>query len=155
MPVQQRFTTSANFLPSAGAACFQMSSPSILDISAVTASLMVFEEAGMQAIVEKSAKMTGYLERLLDGLENPGRSEWPLWSIVTPRHPDHRGAMLGLRWHQPEYLERVAGHLKARGIIIDVRKPDLMRVTPVALYNTFEDVHSFVWELGKAVAVEL
>ena len=63
--------------------------------------------------------------------------------------------MLGLRWHRPEYLERVAGHLKARGIIINVRKPDLMRVTPAPLYNTFEDVYNFVWELGKAVAVEL
>ncbi|CAI6244074.1 unnamed protein product [Periconia digitata] len=152
MPVSQRFTLQKQYVPNAGASRFQLSSPSILDITAVTASLVIFEKAGMRAIVEKSIKLTGYLETLLDSLENPGLSAWPLWTIITPRDIKYRGAMLSLRWYEPECLERVVGYLKVRGVLVDVRKPDIMRITPAPLYNTFEEINHFVEELRRAVA---
>ena len=112
---------------------------------------MVFEKVGMQAIVKKSTRLTKYLETLLDGLENPGSPAWPAWTIITPRDPTQRGAMLSLRWYQPELLERVARYLKARGILVDVRRPDIMRITPAPLYNTFEEVDTVVREISRAV----
>ncbi|KAH7118748.1 putative kynureninase [Dendryphion nanum] len=156
VPIPQRFEMTQSFAPNVGAAGFKVSSPSILDITAVTAALQLLNGPGMAKITEKSRNLTGYLESLLDDIAiqitgNPRvREEHVPWTVITPRDPAQRGAMLSLRWREGDRMEQVARHLRDRGVIVDIRKPDIMRITPAPLYNTFEDVWMFAQKLEKA-----
>jgi kynureninase len=144
----------AGFTPSHGAAGFKLSSPSILDITAVTAALSVINSTTMERMTDKSQQLTGYLESLLqqtaatslNGLKGPVP-----WTLVTPCDPVQRGAMLCLRWHDFERLDRVVKYLRDHDVVLDVRWPDVMRITPVAIYNTFEDVWNAVRVLKAAL----
>ena len=100
----------------------------------------------MRAIAAQSRLLTSYLETLLDDF-----SRKELWTMLTPRDPEQRGAMLSLRWHDSAALERTVEGLREACVVVDVRRPDVMRVTPSPLYNTFEDVWRFVEELGSAI----
>ena len=91
----------------------------------------------MLALREKSVKLTGYLEFLLDSLFSEA-----LFSIITPRDISDRGAQLSLRF-QPGVMEKVKLQLDERKIIVDERKPDVIRIAPVPLYNTFVEVWHF------------
>lgn len=114
----------------------------------------------MRAIAYRSRQLTRYLEILLDGVEtslardsNNRPQDSKLWTMLTPRDSAHRGAMLSFRWHDVGMLEKVVQRLKEACVIVDVRKPDIMRVAPSPLYSSFEDVWHVVQELGKAVSV--
>lgn len=134
-----------------------MSSPSILDVTALTAALSVFAGTDMKTIVCKSQSLTTYLESLLNRLENeklsPGKMG-KLWTIITPKDKTQRGAMLSLRWHCSSMLQSVTERLKIVGVIVDLKRPDIMRVSPTALYNTHEDVWVFVQKLKDALELE-
>ncbi|KAF2107900.1 kynureninase [Lophiotrema nucula] len=134
-----RFRMENVFMPISGASGFQLSNPSALDMSAVSASLDVFSLTSMDALRERSLRLTAYLEaRLLrwDGGKPP-------YTIITPANPAERGAQLsvllvtGLLDHVLEYIEE-------RGVVVDERKPDVLRIAPAPLYNSFWDVHRFV-----------
>jgi kynureninase len=93
----------------------------------------------MTALRVKSERLTGYLESLLDRLP-PGRFE-----VITPRQPESRGSMLSIVVHdRPRELVK---ELEARGIVCDFREPNVVRVAPVPLYNSFHDA----WLLGQAL----
>lgn len=127
------------FVPRPGAAGYQLSNPSALDLSAVVASLQVFNETSMKDLRERSLRLTAYLEALLDAmaLKKPG-----MFDMITPRNPAERGAQLSIRL-APGLLDGVLEHLEHEGVIIDERKPDVIRVAPAPLYNTFTDVFDF------------
>ena len=93
--------------------------------------------------------MTGWLEWLLDGLVE-ARGGGKVFEIITPRDPRERGQQLSLLFREG-VLEGVAERLVARGVVFDVRKPDVMRVAPAPMYCTFEDVWRFVQILGEAL----
>lgn len=135
------------FVPRPGAAGYQVSNPSALDLAAVTASLKVFNRATMQALRRKSVKLTAYLEYLIDS-EFPSKSERP-FTIITPSDPDMRGAQLSLRL-RAGLLDPVFSCLLRNGVVLDERRPDVIRVAPAPLYNSFEDVWLFVRELTVA-----
>lgn len=97
----------------------------------------------------RSIRMTRFLELLLDEMNNTGDGDF---SIITPRDPAARGAQLGIRL-RPGMLEPVLKYLDENGVIIDERKPDVIRVAPAPLYNTFTDVWDFCVILGKGVAL--
>lgn len=138
-----------DFVPRAGAAGFQLSNPSALDMSAVVASLELFNETSMQELRKKSQSLTRYLEQLLDEILTTLPNE-KTFTIITPRDPAARGAQLSIRLRQG-LLESVLAHLEHNGVIVDERKPDVIRVAPTPLYNTYTDVWKFVHVFQEAL----
>ncbi|MCJ1386260.1 Kynureninase (L-kynurenine hydrolase) [Xylographa soralifera] len=136
-----RFSMGNNFLPIPGAAGFQVGNPSALALTAVLASLEVFAETDMKAIRAKSIDITNYLEKLLlqpssHGSPNPYR-------IITPSKPEERGAQLSVLLDEG-LLDGVMAELENLGVVVDERKPDVVRVAPAPLYNSYTDVWDFV-----------
>ncbi len=132
---QTRFRMGPDFHPAPGAEGWQLSNPSILSMAPLRASLDIFAEAGLDRLREKSIALTGYLEFLLD------QSASAKFSILTPRDPKRRGAQLSIRVR--EKGRSVCDSLNAEGILCDWREPDILRVAPAPLYNTYSDVHRF------------
>jgi kynureninase len=135
-----RFDPEAPFVPDHGAAGWKTSTPSILALAPVAASLAIFDEVGLPALRARSIALTGYLARLLDDL----RVE-----VITPADPAARGAQLSLRF---DAAESMLAELAARGVVADFRAPDLIRVAPVPLYNTFEDCWRLAGHLRELLA---
>lgn len=96
----------------------------------------------MSEIRKKSLHITGYLEHLLLKYPLDARPEDKPFTLITPSNPAERGAQLSLRL-QPGLLEHVLHHLEAHGVVIDERKPDVIRVAPAPLYNTYSEVLEF------------
>ena len=94
----------------------------------------------MSALRDKSQRLTSYLENLL--LHTPSASQNP-YHIITPSNPHERGAQLSIKLN-PGLLEGVLAELEAQSVVVDERKPDVIRVAPAPLYNTFEEVWLFV-----------
>eukprot|EP00929_Paragymnodinium_shiwhaense_P010196 TRINITY_DN114722_c0_g1_i1.p1 TRINITY_DN114722_c0_g1~~TRINITY_DN114722_c0_g1_i1.p1 ORF type:complete len:463 (-),score=99.80 TRINITY_DN114722_c0_g1_i1:123-1511(-) len=138
---EDRFQMEHKFIPSEGAQSFMMSNPPVLCIAALRASTDLFKEAGMERLRAKSVKLTAYLEALID-TELPG-----MVSIITPRATEERGAQLSLVFHSN--VEAVHAAISRAGVICDLRKPDVMRIAPAPLYNSFSDVLDFVTILKK------
>ena len=137
-------------MPIPGAAGFQVSNPSILDITSLNASLEVFEMAGgMQPLRTKSLQLTAYLETLL--LNMPGYKR-KSFDIITPKEKEQRGAQLSLKL-QEGLLDVVMKELEDRSVVVDERRPDVVRVAPAPLYNSFGDVWEFVEAFGEALEV--
>jgi kynureninase len=136
---QSRFAMTNHIAPIHGAAGFQLSNPSVLDITSLCASLEVFAMTDMASLRGKSLQLTGRLEVLLQQLiVQTGKFE-----IITPRDPAQRGAQLSLKLEEG-LLDSVMGELERRAVVVDERRPDVIRVAPTPLYNTFTDIHDFV-----------
>ncbi|KAI9655014.1 MAG: hypothetical protein M1831_004974 [Alyxoria varia] len=141
-----RFAMDNVFSPTAGAAGFQVSNPSALDMSAMLATLSVFDQTTMSELRDKSIALTGYLENLLETLH---RSHQAPYSIITPQLPCWRGAQLSVRMKHG-LLDHVVKALDKEGVVVDERRPDVIRVAPAPLYNTFEDCRMFMDVFSKA-----
>lgn len=107
----------------------------------------------MHALRQKSLHLTAYLETLLTTEALVGPS--PPYTIISPRDPAARGAQLSLRL-EPGLLETVLECLEEDDVVVDERKPDVVRVAPAPLYNSFMDVFRFCRGFRRAcgVAVE-
>lgn len=125
-----------NFVPSPGAAGFQLSNPPVLPCAALRASLDLFDEATMPRLRLKSERLTAYLEFLIR------RDLSDQVSILTPSDRRWRGSQLSLTF-RPN-VKVVYKRLAAEGVVVDIREPHAMRVAPAALYNSFSDVSEFV-----------
>lgn len=146
---ESRFAMENRFVPIPGAAGFQVSNPSVLDITSLNASLEVFKKAGgMGPLRGKSLKLTAYLENLL--LTSPHFDS--SFKIITPWDPEQRGAQLSLKL-ESGLLDVVIKELEERGVIVDERRPDVIRVAPAPLYNTFKDVYEFRCAFDEALDV--
>lgn len=150
-----RFAMENKFETIPGAAGFQVSNPSILDITSLNASLEVFQKAGgMESLRKKSLQLTTYLESLLFALLTQlsiPPHEAPLFTIITPASPAERGAQLSIKL-TPGLLVPVLHGLESAGVVIDERKPDVIRVAPAPLYNTFTEVWDFVNIFGEVLS---
>lgn len=129
-------------MPIPGAAGFQVGNPSALALTVVIASLEVFAQTSMEAIRAKSLKLTGFLETLL--LQPPTQRASNPYHIISPSNPEERGAQLSIRL-EPGLLAGVMEELELAGVVVDERKPDVIRVAPAPLYNTFGEV----WQFAK------
>jgi kynureninase len=121
-----------DFRPRAGADGWQLSNPPILAMAPLRASLALFDEAGMEALRAKSIVLTGYLWWLLE------QRSHKRFELITPGESAERGCQLSLR-----ILDRPVATLKAIeacGVVLDFRPPDVVRMAPVPLYNTFHEV---------------
>ena len=132
---KNRFQMKKGFQPMPGVDGWQLSNFPVISGAAQLASLEIFERAGMKSLRKKSTLLTGYLEFLL----NEMRSDQFL--IITPINPGERGCQLSI-WMKKNG-KRVFNALSKKGVIADWREPDLIRVAPVPLYNTFEEVYRF------------
>ncbi|KAI8635002.1 kynureninase 1 [Xylariaceae sp. FL1651] len=136
-----RFKMENKFEPANGAAGFQLSNPSVLDITSLSASLELFELAGgMAPLREKSKRLTAFLENCLAVMSDDAKK---LFRLITPSDPDQRGAQLSLLL-EDGLLDATMHGLEEHGIIVDERKPNVVRVAPAPLYNNFNDCVSFV-----------
>lgn len=141
----RQFDMSLDFEPAPGAGRWQISSPAILNASPLIGSLGIFEEAGMAAVRGKSLRLTRFLMEMADAL----LADAPYgFSIGTPRQDARRGGHVALV--HPEAM-RIAEALRVRGVVPDFRPPDIVRVAPVALYNTFGELVSLVGHLREIV----
>lgn len=132
------------FVPIQGAAGFQVGNPSALALTAVIAALEIFALTSMASIRTKSVALTNYLENLLLHPPLPhdlDEEELP-YRIITPQDPEKRGAQLSILL-RPGLLDGVMKALEDAGVVVDERKPDVIRVAPAPLYNTFEEVWHF------------
>ncbi len=137
-----RMHEQADFVPREGADGWQVSNPPILAMAPLRASLAIFDEAGMESLRRKSVVLTGYLLWLLD------RAGQKRFEVITPRSADERGCQLSLR-----ILDRPAETLEAleaNGVVCDFRPPDVVRIAPVPLYNTFHEVWRVAHLLHRA-----
>jgi len=130
-----RFLMGPEFRPIPGAEGWQISNPPILQMAALRASLEIFEEVGMSALRQKSESLTGYLEFLVDNIGNERIS------IVTPRDPAQRGCQLSIRVKGGD--RSVHQRIVSQGVSADWREPDVIRVAPAPLYNSFSEVFKF------------
>ena len=138
-----RFIMDSKFDPIAGAEGWQISNAPILSMACLRSSMAIFSDAGMPAIINKSKKLTGYLEYLMDSLEEQVK-------IITPRDSKERGAQLSLVVKKNP--KDVFNGLNKNHIVCDWREPDVIRVAPVPLYNTFVDVYRF-YEIVKDLLI--
>ncbi|KAG1139780.1 hypothetical protein G6F38_009586 [Rhizopus arrhizus] len=144
---ENRFEMLPEFQPSEGASGYQMSNPSILTTISLLGSLQVFEAAGgIEKLRQKSYLITDYLEKLLL-TELKKEFDDKLIKILTPNDPEQRGCQLSLEF--PEKMMQVFEALQSIGIIVDERKPTVIRVAPAPLYNSYKDVYNFVINLKK------
>ena len=133
-----RFRMGPDFVPTPGADGWQLSNPPILGLAPLRASLDLFSRAGMGALREKSERLTGYLEALIDA-----RLRDTL-QVLTPRDPPQRGCQLSLRVAGGREQGRALfDFLGTQGIVGDWREPDVIRISPTPLYNTHADVLRF------------
>ena len=139
-----RFQMGPAFAPTPGADGWQLSNPPILALAPLRASLDLFARAGMEALRQKSVRLTGYLEALIhERLANT-------LQIVTPTEPERRGAQLSLRVNGGRARGRdLFEFLSSAGVLGDWREPDVIRISPAPLYNTHADVLRFAREVDR------
>jgi kynureninase len=138
-----RFLMEPQFRAATGVAAWQLSNPSVLAAAPLLASLGVFMDAGIERLRHKSVALTGFLAEQLRGLA-------PHAQVITPAAPAQRGCQLSVRIGASAQRGRdVLAGLGARGIVVDWRAPDIIRVAPVPLYNGFEDAWHFARALGE------
>ncbi|HRG36975.1 MAG TPA: kynureninase [Bacteroidia bacterium] len=139
-----RFLMGPEFVPISGAEGWQLSNSPVLAMASLRASLAIFDEAGMQQLTTKSRLLTGYLEYLIQETKNTNIN------IITPKDPTQRGAQLSIRIKNSD--KSFFNRLVESGVICDWREPDVIRLAPAPLYNSFQDVFQFVELLKKQLS---
>ena len=140
---ERQFDMSIKFEHAHSAGAWQMGTPSVLSAAALDGALKLFNEAGIDAVRKKSLALTGFLIEMVDErLAHLG------YEVGSPRDPERRGGHVAVE-HDEGW--RICCALKKRGIIPDFRPPRVVRLAPVALYNTFEEVERTVTALAEIV----
>ncbi len=139
---ERRFLMENHFQPMKGAEGWQLSNAPILGMAVKKASLEIFAEAGMPALRKKSIKLTAYLEfifrDIFEQLKKAGVANTKL-KIISPTDPHSRGCQLSLKLIGAD--KSLFDSIVEKGIIADFREPDVIRMAPVPLYNSFEDIY--------------
>ena len=129
---EDRFEMPDKFSPIKSAEGWQLSNPPILSLAAIRASLSIFDEVGMDKLLSKSKKLTDYLVFLLN------RIQTDRIDIITP---EERGCQVSIRVRNGN--KDLFDKITDKGVVADWREPDVIRIAPVPLYNTFLDVFKF------------
>jgi kynureninase len=141
--VRFRMHLEETFRPVASADAWQLSNPSVFALAPLRASLELFDAVGMEALRAKSIRLTAYLAAWVGHAASD-------WEILTPRDPAARGAQLSLFVKHGSLA--AFEQLQQAGVVADYRRPDVIRVAPVPLYNSFHDVWRFGQALGRLVS---
>jgi len=141
-----RFLMGPDFDPIPGAQGWQISNPPVLSAAPLLASLDIFRRAGLGRLREKSIALTAYLQRLVETRLTG------VVDIITPSDTSQRGCQLSLRIARPPAAaKRCYDYLSEAGVVSDWREPDVVRLAPIPLYNSFGDVFAAVEALSQAV----
>lgn len=127
------------FIPEPGAQGWQVSNAQVFQMAALRASLDIFDKADLRVLFAKRDALTGYAEYMLHSLlqEYP---HIPL-EIITPKNSKERGAQLSMLIHK--HGKELIDSLLSYGIIVDWREPNIIRLAPAPLYNSFADITKF------------
>ncbi|MFZ1705924.1 MAG: kynureninase [Saprospiraceae bacterium] len=131
-----RFKMDDTFIPMAGAEGWQLSNPPIFSMTPILASLEIFKDAGMKNCRDKSVKLTTFLLEMLDFFDLKEIE------VITPKDENQRGSQISLRMLNPD--KSLFEAITKRNVIADWREPDVIRIAPVPLYNSFVDIYHFV-----------
>lgn len=142
---QERFQMRKGFKPMQGVDGWQLSNFPVLPGAALLASLEIFQQAGIKKLNKKSVQLTAYLEYLLLSADSTEKN----FTTLTPSEKSERGCQLSI--YMKRNGKKVFNALTKAGVIADWREPNVIRVAPVPLYNTFEDVFRFAEIFRKAL----
>jgi len=145
---ETRFLMQPGFNPMKGAEGWQLSNAPILGMAAHLASLEIFEEAGMDRIGTKRDLMTAYLEFVIDSISEKNK-ERCTFELITPRDKTKRGAQLSIMAQGQG--KALFDALSEEGVVADWREPNVIRIAPAPLYNSFEDCYWFGQLLERAI----
>lgn len=134
---ETRFKMEKDFNPIPTAEGWQLSNSPIISMAAHKASLDIFEEAGMENLLKKSKRLTGYLFFILNEINTDKK----IFEIITPLNEEERGCQVSVLFLKKG--KEIFDALKKHGVLSDWREPDVIRFSPVPLYNSFEDVYQF------------
>jgi kynureninase len=140
---ETRFRMEKGFDAIATAEGWQLSTPPALLLAAHKASLDIFEEAGIAKLHVKRKTLSAYLHFILDDINRENKAK--VIEIITPSNEDDRGCQVSMFMHKNG--KEIFNALTNEGVIADWREPNVIRVAPVPLYNTYEDV----WRFGNIV----
>ncbi|MDX2303403.1 MAG: kynureninase [Microscillaceae bacterium] len=143
---QTRFQMRKGFIPEPSVDAWQLSNVPIMLLAGHRAALDIFAEAGMHRLREKSVQLTGYLEYVIQEISL--HTNFPM-QIITPTDPEQRGCQLSLII--PNRGRDIFEFLQKAGIRLDWREPDVMRLAPAPLYNTFEEVYRLGERLEEGI----
>jgi len=145
---ERRFLMENTFDPMQGAEGWQLSNAPVMGMAVLKASLDIFDEAGIHELRTKSLKLTSYLELIFNDVVN----EFPgiQLQIITPSDPEQRGAQLSIKLIGTD--KSFFDKLTKAGVISDFRSPDVIRLAPAPLYNSFEDVYQFGLTLHRLLS---
>ena len=135
---ERRFKMEPTFDPVQGADGWQISNLPVLSLAPYLASVEMFDEIGMDALIEKRDKITAYLEFVLHEIDKEVDSTF---EIITPANPSERGCQLSVLLHGEG--RSLFDYLMEKGVITDWREPNVIRLAPVPLYCSFEDMYDF------------
>ena len=146
---ETRFLMEKGFKPIKTAEAWQMSNAPVLSMAAHKAAIDIFDEVGMEKLLAKQKLLAGYLEFIVDDISehflNKASGKW--LEIITPRDWKERGCQVSVIAHG--FGKTLFDKLTAEGIISDWREPNAIRMAPVPLYNSFEDIYRFGEILSK------
>ncbi|HTD40737.1 MAG TPA: kynureninase [Mucilaginibacter sp.] len=146
----KRFLMAPGFKPAHGAEGWQISTSPILLMAVHKAALDIFEKAGgVEKLHRKSILLTGYLEYLIQRINQKHGEE--LFTIITPSNPDERGCQLSIVCKRDG--KATFNYLAENGVIGDWREPDVIRLSPVPLYNSFKDVYEAAKHLDRSLVI--
>jgi kynureninase len=142
----RRFLMEPEFDPIPTAEAWQLSNAPVLSMAPLLASLDLFERAGMERLLEKQKDLTGYLEYVIEEIAREDDSHF---EIITPTDKTKRGAQLSVLLHGKG--KEVFEYLQENGVIADWREPNVIRMAPVPMYNSYSDVYRFAEIFRKAI----
>ena len=139
----ERFQMKRGYIPEPGAAGWQMSNAPVFGMAVHLSSLEIFHKAGMENIRAKSKMLTAYLQETLKYVQNNNPALD--FNVITPENPEHRGAQLSIL--VKENGKALFDYITENGVIADWREPNVIRLAPAPLYNSFTDIY----ELGETM----
>lgn len=142
-----RFKMEPGFVPISGAEGWQMSNAPVFNMAIHRASLDLFKAAGFDKLRSKSKQLTAYLAFIIEGISS--QSDKVDFEIITPKEEKSRGCQLSILAHGQG--KALFDHLMNEGVIVDWREPNVIRMAPVPLYNSFEDIYRFGEVLAKGI----
>jgi kynureninase len=140
---EKRFLMEKGFDPIPTAEGWQLSNAPVLSMAAHKAALDIFDEAGMETLIKKSKLLSGYLHFILDEINS--RQQDLMIEVITPKAEQERGCQVSMLMFKKG--REIFDELNRQGVIVDWREPNVIRVAPVPLYNTFEDI----WKFGDII----
>lgn len=153
--METRFVMDNRMDLDSGAAGYRISNPPMMLVVPVVGFLQAISKTTIHDLRSKSVLLTGYLEYLINHFLSPSslnrRTKRVMCTIMTPSDPEQRGCQLSLKFNID--IARVYKELVKRGVAVDKRYPDVIRVTPVHLYNNFTDVHRFMRALLDSLSI--